>query len=190
MALPLLAIAKYFALPKIAGGLADQAALARYESLANQGKDPSDDLLLNALQLVPRQSTFESAIDAAKQIYNWNTTPPSAQEYEYVPEDKGYQVTRELPYDQGVEFLTPMEDFLKYGGRDDDAGGYVYPEASYGQTDQPATAVYFDDQLIDPISGSFGEEGAIANRKIQERGGFARGGLADLLRAIYAKHQR
>jgi len=60
------------------------------------------------------------------------------------------------------QFLTPMDDFLRYGGRDDDEGRY-FTSSSYGQTDQPATEVRFD----------------------QPSGG-AKGGLAALIRRGYA----
>ncbi len=73
-------------------------------------------------------------------------------------------VTRELPYGSDIVFNTPMDDFLRYGGRDDDAGGRYYMAPSYGQTDQPATEVRFD----------------------QPPGG-ANGGLAALIRRGYAK---
>jgi hypothetical protein len=149
----------------------------------------NSDPYLRVLSLLPRQSGIESTISSLKDLYNGNPygTPrseipapgalsspdgrtideiiagrglsdPSVQPQYYLPENSRGQ----------TEFITPMDDFLKYGGRDiDDAGQLArYARNSYGQTDQPATEVRFDDV------------------------GGANGGLAALLRNHYAQYKR
>ncbi len=204
MPAPLVAAGMYFGLPRLLGGLAEKAAFSRAENLSSQGVDPSNDTLINLLSLVPKQSGLESTLDSLRTIDFYRNTPFSEpQPLEESP--SGAVVTRELPYNTGVEFISPMDDFLKYGGRDDDSG--LSPLArfmedldrdqSYGQTDQPATEVRFDD-LINPDTG----ESYVLHRepetqtvmveapRQQQGGGFAGGGLADVLRMMYAQHQR
>lgn len=200
MPAPLVAAASYFGLPRLLGGLADKAMQSRYEDLVNRGVNPETDTLLHALNLVPRQSGLESMLQDLDYLRTMSNTPvtpvPDVQE-----QPAGYQVTRELPYDQGVVFNTPMEDFLKYGGRDDDSGMSSMDllrqdfdrDQSYGQTDQPATEVRFDAPLVNPETGEeykLQEQAATESPRQQQGGGFANGGLADLLRMMYAQRQR
>lgn len=147
---------------------------ARYDSLQNRGADPSSDTLYNLLSLVPRRSGLEDTLQSIRDLYHYNTAPlfPSVPDFE---QPSGYQVTRELPYDQGVVFNTPMDDFLKYGGRDDDAGGRYFQAPSYGQTSMPAPEIRFDNPSGNPNMSS---------------SGFADGGIVDVLKMIYAERQR
>lgn len=199
MPAPLVAAGMYFGLPRLLGGLADKAAISRAESLSSQGTDPSNDALINLLSMVPRQSGLESTLDALRTVDYYRNTPFSEpQPLEEPP--PGAVVTRELPYEQGVEFLSPMDDFLTYGGRDDDAdrrtfGGYAPP--SYGQTDQPATEVRFDDLINSETGETYtlspqpsAQTETTETPRQQQGGGFAGGGLADLLRMMYAQRQR
>ena len=166
---------------------------SRSDDLFNRGIDPESDTLLNALSLVPRQSGLESTLQDLRDLSLISNTPitpvPDIEE-----KPAGYQVTRELPYDQGAVFNTPMEDFLKYGGRDDDSGMSLADllrqdfdsNKSYGQTDQPATEVRFDEPMTtDPITGMSTSETSAASG--MGASGFAGGGLTDILRMMYAK---
>ena len=66
---------------------------------------------------------------------------------------------------------TPMDDFLRYGGRDeDDLARYLMSDEgrklqSYGQTEQPATEVRFDQ----PPGGANGGLAALLRRKNAKR---------------------
>lgn len=195
MPAPLVAAASYFLAPRVAGGLADLAAQARFQSLIDQGKAEGqtyDEMLrsvrsdpyLNALRMVPSQSGLENTVDIARAFYNGNpygmrrediptgdVSGPDARTIEEILAGRGFNdpnvqpeayVTRGSPYSEDLQFLTPMDDFLRYGGRDDDVGGRYYQTQSYGQTDQPATEVVF------------------------RGGGGANGGLAALIRRGYA----
>ena len=148
----------------------------------------ASDPYLNALALAPRQSGAESAFAALRDLYNGNqygmsradipppgvdVSGPDARTIDQILSGQGFNtevpaqayVERELPYGSGVAFNTPMDDFLRYGGRDDDEGRYFkYLRESYGQTDQPATEVRFEA----PTGG-------------------ANGGLAALIRGMHAK---
>jgi hypothetical protein len=174
MAAPLIAAAGYFGLPRLLGALADQAMSSRYDSLQNRGVDPSSDALYNFLSLVPRRSGLEDTLQSIRDLYHYNTAPlsPSVPDFE---QPSGYQVTREIPYEEGVVFNSPMEDFLKYGGRDDDSGNRFDAGASYGQTSMPAPEIRFDNP---PGKSSMASSG------------FAGGGLADILRMMHAQRQR
>lgn len=250
MPAPLVAAATYFGLPRLLGGLADKVAQSRYEDLTSRGVNPQADTLLNVLSLVPRQSGLETTLqdlDYLRAMSNMPVAPvPDIEE-----QPAGYQVTRELPYDQGAVFNTPMEDFLKYGGTDDDSGNRFDTGASYGQTYQPASTVEFPtgpqmvpDADYDPYAPQdrtgetlvsrmypYGPEGKevefntpmddflkfggrdddnrdqlddlsdlrvletaapVLNETPQQQqgGGFASGGLADILRMMYAQRQR
>ena len=152
-------------------------------------KELRSDPYLRALQLIskdpytgqPRGSGLEETARSLMDLYNASTQQQTAGSYPSEPNtgltvddllagrsfnDPNVQpeayVTRGSPYSEDLQFLTPMDDFLRYGGRDDDAGRYFQAQ-SYGQTDQPATEVRFD----------------------QPPGG-ADGGLAALLRSRYA----
>ena len=189
MPAPLVSALTYLLAPRIARGAADDLTNARLQSLIDQGKEQgqtydemvaavSRDPYLNALRMVPGQSGLENTFDFARALYNANTMPvgpevfsPDARTVGELLAGQGFNdpnlqlgayVTRENPYTEQVQFLTPMEDFLRYGGRDDDAGGRSYQAQSYGQTDQPATEVVF------------------------RGGGGANGGLAALIRRGYA----
>jgi hypothetical protein len=183
MPAPLVSALTYLMAPRIAGGVAELAAQARKNALLDQGVDDihvlRNDPYLNLLRMVPSQSGLENTLDAARALYGYNTMPvgpevfsPDARTVGELLAGQGFNdpnvqpgayVTREGLNGFDVEFLTPMEDFLRYGGRDADAGGNSYQEQSYGQTNQPATDVLF------------------------RGGGGANGGLAALLRRKNAK---
>lgn len=172
MPAPLVSALGYLLAPRALGAAADQIARARMDSLMSQAQTEnlpyeqvsariSSDPYLAALSIVPRQSGAESAFDALRALYDVNTQPiiPAEQ----APDAPlGTVITREDPYG-GAQFLTPMDNYLRYGGRDEDDVGQLRQQ-SYGQTDQPATEVRFD-----------------------EPPGGANGGLAALLRSRYAK---
>jgi len=165
-----------------------QESLARGVSTEEAQARLSSDPYLNALALVPRQSGAESTLAALRDLYNGNPygmsradiPPPGvdvsgsdARTIDQMLSGQGFDigapaqayVERELPYGSGVAFNTPMDDFLRYGGRDDDEGRYFkYLRESYGQTDQPATEVRFEA----PTGG-------------------ANGGLAALIRGMHAQ---
>jgi hypothetical protein len=139
----------------------------------------ASDPYLNALALTPRRSGVESAFAALRDIYNGNPYGMSREDIPPPGADVSGPDARTIDqmlsgqgFDMGApaqayvmrdgQFLTPMDDFLRYGGRDDDEGRY-FRSSSYGQTDQPATEVRFD----------------------QPSGG-ANGGLAALIRRGYA----
>ena len=177
MPAPLVAAATYFGLPRLLGGLADKAMQARADDLMARGINPNTDTLINALSFVPRQSGIESTLNALQNLQYIRDLPLSDSSPQIQENPMGYSITRELPYGQGVEFNTPMDDFLKYGSREDDSG-MTFPELfgqdldinqSYGQTSEPATEVRFDQPYA---------EGPVE---------FARGGIADLMRLRYAK---
>ena len=197
MPAPLVAAASYFLAPRVAGGLSDLAAQARFQSLIDQGKAEGqtyDEMLrsvrsdpyLNALRMVPSQSGLENTVDIARAFYNGNpygmrrediptgdVSGPDARTVDELLAGRGFNdpnvqpgvyVTRESPYSEDLQFLTPMDDFLRYGGRDDDAGRYFQAQ-SYGQTDQPATEVRFDQ----PPGGANGGLAALLRRKNAKR---------------------
>jgi hypothetical protein len=148
----------------------------------------ASDPYLNALANLPRQSGVESTIASLRDLYNGNPygvsradIPPTgvdvsgsdARTIDQMLSGQGFDLGTPTQFyldtnsRGGSEFITPMDDFLRYGGRDADTGvrffgGYAPP--SYGQTDQPATEVRFD----------------------QPPGG-AHGGLAALIRGMHAK---
>jgi hypothetical protein len=161
MPAPLAAAAMYFGLPRLLGGLAEKAASSRAESLFAQGADPSQDTLVNLLSLVPKQSGLESTLDAFNTL-NFYRNMPVREPAPFEEMPMGAQVTREFPYGD-VEFLSPMDDFLKYGGRDDDSGMSFRElfaqdldrDQSYGQTNQPATEVNFPIPP-NPVGGAHG----------------------------------
>ena len=184
MAAPLIAAASYFGLPRLLGYLADQAAVSRRNTLLDQaiaeqvpfedrGKLLQNDPYLIALGMVPRRSGVEELIGDARMLYNASTAPvgpveasPDSRTIEEILAGRGLNDPNVQPgvyVERNGQFLTPMDDFLRYGGRDDDAGGRYFQAPSYGQTDQPATEVRFD----------------------QPPGG-ADGGLAALIRRPYA----
>ena len=192
MAAPLVTALGYFLAPRLVGAAADNAMQARMEALVPKlqslGMSPQEiqdglasDPYLNALALAPRQSGAESAFAALRDLYNGNpygmsradipppgvdVSGPDARTIDQMLSGQGFDTG--APVQAYVmrdgQFLTPMDDFLRYGGRDDDAGGRYYRVPSYGQTDQPATEVRFD----------------------QPPGG-ANGGLAALIRGMHAK---
>lgn len=196
MPAPLAAAAMYFGLPRLLGGLAEKAASSRAESLFSQGADPSQDTLVNLLSLVPKQSGLESTLDALGTL-NFYRNMPLREPFPFEETPTGAQVTRELPYG-GAEFLDPMEDFLKYGGRDDDSGLSPYARLmedidrnrSYGQTSQPAPEIRFDDDLFDLDDEPKMQSVVVEAPRVQQGGGFANGGLAALIGNRYAKHKR
>ena len=143
------------------------------EDIHSMRSDP----YLNLLRMVPSQSGLESTLDFARALYDVNTMPvgsddaalPSARTIDDLLAGRGFNDPNVQPgayvthtRNDVEEFLTPMDAFLRYGGRDDDAGGRYYQAQSYGQTDQPATDVLF------------------------RGGGGANGGLAALIRRGYA----
>lgn len=193
MAAPLVTALGYFLAPRLIGAGVDRALQARVDNLLNQGIDPSTDPLVTGLMynpvrqeaqspLVPRQSGAESLFDIARALYNGNEygvpradVPPLGVDMSSPDARTIDQMLSGQGFDTGVpaqayvvrdgQFLTPMDDFLRYGGRDDDAGRYFrLTRESYGQTDQPATEVRFD----------------------QPPGG-ANGGLAALIRGMHAQ---
>lgn len=192
MPAPLVSALTYLMAPRALGMAADKAAQARSDSLMLQSKandltyEQIDELMrndpyLNALGLIPRQSGLERTIDAARALYNANTAPfsPSSEP------DSGLTVADLLAgrsfndpnvqpgayIERGGQFLTPMDDFLRYGGRDeDDLMRYLMSDEgrklqSYGQTDQPATEVRFDQ----PPGGADGGLAALLRRKNAKR---------------------
>ncbi len=162
-----------------------------------QGFSPEDtharvasDPYLNALALLPRQSGIESTIESLRDMYNGSPygvsrgdippgsmDSPDARTIDQLLSGQGFNDPSGQPQfyldtnRRGEpEFITPMDDFLRYGGRDEDSGmrffgGYAPP--SYGQTDQPAPEVRFD-----------------------KAPGGANGGLAALIRRQHAQRQR
>jgi len=145
MPAPVVAAATYFGLPRLLGALADKAMDSRSETLARRGLDSNSDALMRFLDLVPRQSGLESTLQALNTIEAFKNTSMSP--FPGIEEKPaGYSVVRELPNDE-IVFNTPMEDFLKYGGRDDDSGmsflDLLRQDQSYGQTSQPASTVEF-----------------------------------------------
>ncbi len=192
MPAPLISAGMYLGLPRLLGYLSDQAMQARMEALVPKlqalGMSPQEiqdglasDPYLNALALAPRQSGAESAFAALRDFYNGNpygmsradipppgvdVSGPDARTIDQMLSGQGFDTgaPAQAYVVRDGQFLTPMDDFLRYGGRDDDAGGRYYMAPSYGQTDQPATEVRFD----------------------QPPGG-ANGGLAALIRRGYAK---
>lgn len=183
MPAPLVSALTYLLAPRVASGLADIAIQARKNALMDQGVEDiqsmRSDPYLNLLRMVPSQSGLESTLDAARALYDYNTMPvgpevvsPDARTVGELLAGQGFNdpntqpgayVTREGLNGVDVQFLTPMENFLRYGGRDEDAGESSYQAQSYGQTDQPATDVLF------------------------RGGGGANGGLAALIRRGYAQ---
>lgn len=186
MPAPLVSALTYLLAPRVVGAAADQAARARIDSLMSQGLSPEQiqaDVYLNALSLLPRQSGVESTLDAARALYDINTMPvgpevasPDARTVGELLAGQGFNapntqpgayITRENPYTGSAEFLTPMEDFLRYGGRDeDDLARYLMSDEgrklqSYGQTEQPATEVRFDQ----PPGGADGGLAALIRRQ-------------------------
>lgn len=154
-------------------------------------KELRSDPYLRALQLIskdpytgqPRGSGLEETARSLMDLYNANTQQQTAGSYPSEPNagltvddllagrsfndpnvQPGVYVTRGSPYSEDLQFLTPMDDFLRYGGRDDDAGRYFQAQ-SYGQTDQPATEVRFDQ----PPGGADGGLAALLRRKNAKR---------------------
>ena len=181
MPAPLVTALGYFLAPRMVGGAADLAAQARQTSLIREGIDQgqSDDAImariqgdpyLNALGMVPRQSGFENIIDAARALYNANTMPfgsevvsPEARTIDELLSGRGFNAPDVTPgayVERNGQFLTPMDDFLRYGGRDADINRH-YQAQSYGQTDQPATEVRFDK----PPGGADGGLAALIRRR-------------------------
>ena len=185
MPVPLVSALTYLMAPRALGALADKAMQERQTALLNQaiaeGLSYDDQLklfesdpYLNALSLVPRQSGAETLIDSARQFYNGNPYGIPREAIESPGLDSGLTVT-DLNAGRGFndpnvqpgayivrggQFLTPMDDFLRYGGRDEDAGGRYLQTHSYGQTDQPATEVRFDQ----PPGGAYGGLAALIRR--------------------------
>lgn len=186
MPAPLVAAATYFGLPRLLGALADNVTKSHFESLKESGTSPISDSTLRLLEFVPRQSGLESTLESLDLIDAFRNIPMTP--VPGVEEPRGPLVTRELPYGQGAEFNKPMDDFLKYGGRDDDSGMSPLEllrqdfeqDKSYGQTSEPATEVRFDEPQGQVVDSSRQLQGA----------GFAAGGLADILRMMYAQRQR
>ena len=139
MPAPIVSALGYFLAPRVAGDAANQAMASRVDTLRSQGQSDeqiSADTYLNLLGLVPRRSTAESAYDALRNLLGYRTegmpqvppdqdgrtiedivsgrglSDPSVQTQYYMPENSRGQ----------PEFITPMDDFLKYGGRDADNG--------------------------------------------------------------------
>lgn len=157
-------------------------------------KELRSDPYLRAFQLLskdpitgqPRGSGLEEAAKSLMEFYNGNpygmrrediptgdVSGPDARTIEEILAGRGFNdpnvqpgvyVTRGSPYSEDLQFLTPMDDFLRYGGRDDDAGRYFQAQ-SYGQTDQPATEVRFDQ----PPGGADGGLAALLRRKNAKR---------------------
>lgn len=161
-----------------------------YEEIQKElGSDP----YLRALQLIskdpltgqrPLGSGLEETARSLMELYNANTQQRTAGSYPSEP-DTGLTVDDLLAgrglndpnvqpgayVERGGQFLTPMDDFLRYGGRDeDDLMRYLTTNQgrtgqSYGQTDQPATEVRFDQ----PPGGADGGLAALLRRKNAKR---------------------
>lgn len=174
MPAPLVSALGYLLAPRAMGGLADYATRSRIDSLMSQGLTPEQiqsDPYLNALALVPRQSGVESTIDSLRSLSALRNTPLESPPQEEVRGDPYAILTRETP-DGGVQFISPMDDFLRYGGRD--ADGRQDSGFSYGQTSEPAPEIRFDAPLINQETG---EQYTLA----------ANGGLMALMRGMYAQ---
>ena len=119
MAAPLISAAKYFLLPRVVGGVANQAMNSRAQSLYEQGIDPSNDAAVNLLSMVPRQSGLESGLQTLQNLYRANTMDLSGLGDERVEAPAGAIMTHENEYG-GVEFMSPMDHYLRFGGMDRD----------------------------------------------------------------------
>lgn len=165
MPAPLLAAATYFGMPRVLGYLADQATLSRINSLVNSGQDVGSDILLKALDEVPRKSALEQALGTIGQIYNANTQDVKFEDpsqemktggYDWRPADEsstsasayydpatyeqtqGPVITRDLPLEDTVVFNTPLEDYLKYGGVDADSQRFSFsmPQGLFNEAER------------------------------------------------------
>lgn len=160
------------------------------------GADP----YLRALQLVskdphnpqrPLKSGLEESFDSLMNLFRARNTPsepveasPDARTIADIEAGRGFNAPDVQPVayipSPGGQFLTPMDHFLRYGGRDDDdLMRYLTTNEgrtgqSYGQTSEPAPEIRFDAPLINQETG---EQYTLA----------ANGGLMALMRGMYAQ---
>ena len=201
MPAPLVSALGYFLAPRVTNYLADQAMSARQEALVPKlqslglsyeeiQKELGSDPYLRALQLIskdpltgqrPLGSGLEETARSLMELYNANTAPvgpveasPDSRTIDDLLAGRGLNDPNVQPgvyVERGGQFLTPMDDFLRYGGRDeDDLMRYLTTNQgrtgqSYGQTDQPATEVRFDQ----PPGGADGGLAALLRRKNAKR---------------------